>query len=150
MAHTYLDNHPQFSSFVHLSSPHPCLTCRMPWLFSYTSYKLSSWISASVSEQEKQSPEVVSRSESAKLPLHEPKSWGHLVSSCSWALLTTASLLGLAGPPVGLEEGLGNSLCGCPESVLVSGVGSGVWLSPCVGLCSLLISDFWRSNCESS
>ena len=89
-----------------------------------------------MSEQEKQSPEAVSRSESTELPLDE------LESEDTWSLVllelpATTSSLGSASPPAGLEEGLEDSHHACLETGLVSGVGSGVWLLPHVKLCSL-------------
>ena len=92
-----------------------------------------------MSEQERQSPEAVSRSESTELPLD------NLESEDTWSLVllglpAARSTPGLADPLVGPEEGLGDSYCCYLESVLISGVGSGIWLSPHVELCSLLTS----------
>ena len=90
-----------------------------------------------VSEQERQSPEAVPRPESTKHPLDELES----EDTQSLALLglpAATSSLESAGPPVGLEDRLEDSHCGCPELVMVSGVGLGIWLSPHVELCSLL------------
>ena len=82
----------------------------------------------SVSEQERQSPEAVSRSESIMFPLDE------LESEDTWSPvhmeLPAAASSGSAGPLVRLYEGLGDSHHCCPESVLVSDVRSGI--------CSLL------------
>ena len=90
----------------------------------------------SVSEQERQSPEAVSRSKSAEFPLDEPE------SEDAWSLVllelhATVSSSGLVSPPMGLDEGLKDSHLCCPKQVLVSGVKLGVWSSPCVKLCSL-------------
>ena len=89
-----------------------------------------------MSEQERQSSEAVSRLESTKHPLDDMESedtWSLVVLE----LLATASSSGSASPLVGLVEGLGHSHCCFPESVLVSGVGLGIWSSPHVELCSL-------------
>ena len=82
--------------------------------------------------------EVASRLESTELPL-DPG------SEDTWSLVflwlpAATSLLGSAGPPVGLEEGLRDYYHCFSESVPVSGVGSGIWSMPCVELCSLLTS----------
>ena len=94
---------------------------------------------SSVSEQERQSPEAMSRWESAMFPFDGPKTediWSSVLSE----LPVTALLSGSAGPLVGLEEGLKDCCLCCLEPVLVSGVKSGVWSLPCVELCSLLTS----------
>ena len=94
-----------------------------------------------VSEQERQSPEAVSRLESITFPLDELES-GDAWSPVLLELPGAASSLGLAGPPVGLEEGLEESHLCSPEPVLVSGVKFSVWSSPCVDLCSLPTSTY--------
>ena len=77
---------------------------------------------SSVSKQEMQSPGAVSRLESTRFSLDDLESedtWSPVVLG----LPATMSLMGSAGPPVGLEEGLGDSHHGCLESVLLFGVG---------------------------
>ena len=64
-----------------------------------------------MSEQERQSPEAVSRLESTELPLDELES-EDTQSPVLLGLPVTASLSGSAGPQVGLEEGLDDSCCG--------------------------------------
>ena len=66
---------------------------------------------SSVSKQERQSLEAVSRSESAMFPLDKPES-EDLWSPVLFELPVTASSLGLAGPLMGLKEGLEDS-CLC-------------------------------------
>ena len=91
---------------------------------------------SSVSEQERQSPEAVSRSESAMFPLDEPES-EDVWSLVLFVLPAITSSLVLARPLMELVEGLEDS-CLCHwELVPVSGVKLGIWLSPCVELCSL-------------
>ena len=89
-----------------------------------------------MSGQERQSLEAVSRSESTELPFNEMES-EDIQYLVVLGLPTTVSSSGSVGPLMGLEEGWGISHCGCPESVLVSGVGLGVWSLPCVEVCSL-------------
>ena len=94
---------------------------------------------SSVSEQERQSLEAMSRSESAMFPFDKPES-EDVWSSVLFELPATASSSGSAGPLVGLEEGLDNpSLCHLGLD-LVSGVKLGIWSLPSVELCSLLTS----------
>ena len=87
-------------------------------------------------QQERQSPEAVSRSESAMFPLDQPEP-EDIQSSVLFELPVTASSLGSARPVMGLEEELEDSCLCKPEQVLVSGVKSGIWLSTHVELCSL-------------
>ena len=66
---------------------------------------------SSVSEQERQSLEAVSRSEPATFPFDEPES-EDVWSSVLFELPATASSSGSVGPLVGLQEGLeGSCLC---------------------------------------
>ena len=112
---------------------------------------------SSVSEQERQSPEAVSRSESAMFPLDKPES-ENVWSSVLFELPVTASSSGSVGSLVGLEEGLEDSCLCHMEPVLVSDVKLGLWSLPCVKLCSLPIStsgevmqvlSVWRQLGES-
>ena len=79
---------------------------------------------------------AVSRSESTKLSLDEPE------SENTWSLVllelpAAMSPLGLAGPLVRLEKGLGVSHHCCPESVLV--------IVPCGAMFTPNL-NFWRDN----
>ena len=90
----------------------------------------------SVSEQERQSWEAISRSESAMFHFDKPESkdaW----SSVLLELPVTASSSGSAGHLVGLEVGLEDSCLHCLELVMVSGVKLGIWSLPRVELYSL-------------
>ena len=91
---------------------------------------------SSVSDQERQSPEAVSRSEPAMFPLDEPMS-EDVWSLVFFELPATTSSSGSAGPLMGLEEELKDSCLCHLEPVLVSAVTLDVWSSPHVELCSL-------------
>ena len=104
--------------------------------FSCISSRAVCMDTSSVSEQERQSLEAVSRSESTMLPLVEPES-EDVWSLVLFELPVTASSSGSAGPLMGLEKGW-RTLCLCsPEPVPVSGIKSGIWSLPHVKLCSL-------------
>ena len=78
---------------------------------------------------ERQSPETVSRSASAKFPLDELESedtWSPVLLEFPVAALS----LGSAGLLLGLEEELEDSHLCCLEPILVSGVKLGIWSSP--------------------
>ena len=97
-----------------------------------------------VSEQERQCPEAVSRSESAMFPLDGPGS-DDVWSLVFFRLPATDSSSGLTGPLMGLEEGLEDSFVIVAwELDLDSGVKFSVWQSPCVELCSLPTSTSWE------
>ena len=76
-------------------------------------------------------------------PFDKPES-EDVWSSVLFELPVTASSSGTAGPLVGLEEGMEDSCPCCLKLVLVSGVKLGIWLSPCVELCSLPTSTSWE------
>ena len=91
---------------------------------------------SSVSEQERQSPEAVSRSESAMFPLDDPKS-EDVQSLVLFELPVTVSSSELARPLMGLEDGLEDSCLCHLESVPAPGVKPGILSLPCMELCSL-------------
>ena len=80
---------------------------------------------SSVFEQERQSPEAVSKSESAMFPLDEPES-EDVWSLVLFELPAAASSSGLARALMGPEGGLEDSCLHCPELVLGSGINSGM------------------------
>ena len=94
---------------------------------------------SSVSDQERQSLEVISRLESAMFPFDKPES-EDVRSSVLLQVPVTDTSSGSTKCLVRLEEGLEDSCLCCLEPVPVSGVKSGIWSSPCVELCSVLIS----------
>ena len=80
---------------------------------------------SSVSEQEKQSPEAVSKSESAIFPLDKPESedvQSLVLFELPVAVLSSGSVRAL----VGLEWGIEDSCLHCSELGMVSGINSGV------------------------
>ena len=79
----------------------------------------------SVSEQERESLEAVSRSESAMFPFEKPES-EDVWSSVLFELPVAASSSGSDGPLMGLEEGLMDSCLCHLELGPVSGGKSGV------------------------
>ena len=83
-------------------------------LFSCISSEQSTQICHQYQEQERQSPEAMSRSESAMFPFDKPES-EDVWSSVLFALPVTASSSGSAGPLVGLKERLEDS-CLLPEA----------------------------------
>ena len=102
----------------------------------------------SVSEQEMQSPEAVSRSDLTMFPLDKPGS-EDVQSSVLFKLPVTASSSGSAGPLLGLEEGLEDSHLCHMEPVSVSGLN---WAYGCCPVWSCANSQpqiLWR-QCESS
>ena len=73
---------------------------------------------SSVSEQERQSPEAVSKSESAMFPLHEPDS-EDVQCPVLLELPAAVPVSGSAGALMGLDGGLEDSCLHCLELGLV-------------------------------
>ena len=92
----------------------------MPFLYFFQVVCTLTSSVSSVSEYERQSEEAVSRSESAMFPFGGPECEG-VQSLVFFELLVTALSSGSAGPLMGLEEGLENSLSLSP------GASSGFW-----------------------
>ena len=97
---------------------------------------------SSVSEQERQSPEAMSRSELAMFPFDKPET-EDVQSAVLFELPVTASSLGLAGSLVGLEEGLEDSCLCHLEPVPVCGVKLGVWSPPSEEVRWALLAQRW-------
>ena len=88
---------------------------------------------SSVSKQERESPEVVSKSESTMFFFAEPES-EDVQSSVLFELPAAIPPSGLVRDLIGLEGGLEDSCLHPPELGLVSGINSGMLVSPCVEL----------------
>ena len=126
------------------SSCSPYLAYRMLLLFFCVSFEWSLWIPHQYPCNRGSVPEAVSRSESAMFPLDEPES-KNVWSPGLYELPATASSSGSARALMGLKEGLEDSCLCHPDPVLVSGIKSGVYSSPCVELCLLLTSTSGES-----